>query len=200
MDELERFKKQWQSQDDLPSYKEEDLYQMMHKKSSSIVKWIFIISIIEFAFWITLELLMSSQETDEIIQKMSLNGFYRVSLIINYVVIIGFIILFFMNYKAIKTTDSTRGLMKNILKTRRTVKLYVWFNILFFSLSFLVSIIMTIQHYTNFNTKQFWISIGISVVVLIVIVLLFLLFYRVVYGVLTRRLKRNYNNLKQIEL
>lgn len=200
MDDLELFKKQWQSQDDLPSYKKDDLYQMMHEKSSSIVKWIFIISIIEFAFWIALDLLTSSQETDEIIKKMSLNGFYRVSLIINYVVIIGFIVLFFLNYKAIKTTDSTRGLMKNILKTRRTVKAYVWFNILFFSLSFIVSIVMTIKHYINFDTIQFWISIGISIAVLLVIILLFLLFYRVVYGVLTRRLKRNYNNLKQIEL
>lgn len=200
MDDLELFKKQWQSQDDLPSYKKEDLYQMMHKKSSSIVKWIFIISIIEFAFWIALELLTGSQETDEIIKKMNLNEFYRISLFINYAVIIGFIILFFLNYKTIKTTDSTRGLMKSILKTRRTVKVYVWFNILFFSLSFIVSIVMTIKHYANVDTRQFWIGIGVGVAVLLVIILLFLLFYRLVYGVLTRRLKRNYNNLKQIEL
>lgn len=200
MDELELFKKQWQSQDDWPSYKREELYQMMHKKSSSIVKWIFIISLIEFAFWIALEFLSGSQELDEVLNQMNLNVFYRVSLVVNYVVILGFIICFFMNYRTIKTTDTTHGLMKSILKTRRTVKAYVWFNILFFCLSFLVSIIVTIKHYASVNTSQFWISIGISILVLVILILLFLLFYRVIYGVLTRRLQRNYNNLKQIEL
>jgi len=46
-DELELLKKDWQKQSEaLPKLTAEEIYPMLHKKSSSIVKWIFIISLI----------------------------------------------------------------------------------------------------------------------------------------------------------
>ena len=57
-DELEILKKDWQKQSaELPKFTASELYPMLLKKSSSIVKWIFIVSILEFAFWILLSLL-----------------------------------------------------------------------------------------------------------------------------------------------
>ena len=55
MDELELLKKDWQKKEGLmPKLSYDEIYSMLWKKSSSIVKWIFIISIIEFVFWLAI--------------------------------------------------------------------------------------------------------------------------------------------------
>ncbi len=201
MDELELLKKRWQYQDQsLPHYKQKDLYEMIHKKSSSIVKWIFFISIFEFVFWIAIELFGFSQSIQDSIDDLNLDLFYRVSLVINYIVIISFIIKFFYNYRQIQTTDSIKALMRNIVKTRQTVKFYVWFNIIFFAVTFIISIIITLNALNQLTSLQFWLSFAISIVILLLLLLIVWLFYRLLYGILTRRLLRNYKNLKQIEL
>lgn len=52
MDELELLKKDWQKDDNnYPKKSYNEIYKMILKKSSSIVKWIFIISILEFILW-----------------------------------------------------------------------------------------------------------------------------------------------------
>ena len=52
MDELDLLKKDWKKQEaNLPKMSYNDIYKMIHKKSSSIVKWILIICIVEFLFW-----------------------------------------------------------------------------------------------------------------------------------------------------
>jgi hypothetical protein len=63
MDQLETFKKQWQEREqELPSLSYDSIYKMLLKKSSSIVKWIFIISIAELLFWISLNFLMPDSQ------------------------------------------------------------------------------------------------------------------------------------------
>jgi len=48
MDELDLLKKDWQNKEEhLPKLSYNELYNMIWKKSSSIVKWILIISILE---------------------------------------------------------------------------------------------------------------------------------------------------------
>ena len=47
MKELDLLKKDWQKNDAFEQVSEVDIYKMLHKKSSSIVKWIFIISILD---------------------------------------------------------------------------------------------------------------------------------------------------------
>ena len=52
MKELDLLKKDWKKNaDSFEQVSESEIYKMIHRKSSSIVKWIFIISIIEFLFW-----------------------------------------------------------------------------------------------------------------------------------------------------
>ncbi len=52
MDELDLLKKDWKKHDaDYPKLTYKEIYKMIHKNSSSIVKWIFIICIAEFLFW-----------------------------------------------------------------------------------------------------------------------------------------------------
>ena len=71
MDELDLIKKDWQNRTkNLPSYSKEELFPMIQKKSSSSVKWILIISILEFSFWIIVELLSLSQDYSSVIESI----------------------------------------------------------------------------------------------------------------------------------
>ena len=52
MDHLDLLKQKWQSvEQELPQLSYGDIHQMLLKKSSSIVKWIFLISVGELLFW-----------------------------------------------------------------------------------------------------------------------------------------------------
>ena len=52
MKALDVLKKAWKKEENsYDQVTEKDIYGMLHQKSSSIVKWILIISILEFAFW-----------------------------------------------------------------------------------------------------------------------------------------------------
>lgn len=201
MDELELLKKDWQRQDqNLPHVKGEEIKIMMHKKSISLVKWIFIISIAEFIFWIGIESLSFFQQSNEIIKELGLETFYEILLIVNYVMIFVFIGLFFRNYRKIRTNDSVKSLLKNIITTRQTVKAYVWFNVIIFTVSFIVVSVSTLnKNLENQSIEAKLISYGVIAVILSIFILMIFGFYRLLYGILTRRLNRNYKVLKKID-
>ena len=65
MKELERLKKDWNKNQNFPELSKEEIYKFLHKKSSSIVKWIFIISLLEFGFWSLIALATKNNETQQ---------------------------------------------------------------------------------------------------------------------------------------
>lgn len=201
MDELDLIKKDWQKRsEDLPTYSQDDLMPMLHKKSSSNVKWIFIISILEFLFWIVIDILISSENYLEDIESEAFLWFLKVTTIVNYIVLFGFIYLFCRNYLRIKVTDSAKKLMRQIIKTRQAVKYYVRYNIALFTIIFIISAGRDILMQTTFNTSEFWIVTGIMIFILLVIIGFLILFYKVLYGILTKRLMKNYKILTNIEV
>jgi len=202
MDELELLKQDWKRQEkNLPHIDKDEIRVMMHKKSTSIVKWIFVISIAEFLFWILLESLSYFDDSEEQIKAFGIETFYNVSSVINYAMIFVFITLFFINFRKIKTNDSIRGLMKNIINTRRTVKIYVWYNIIFFSIVFLLVGFLVIDQTTAGEALQAKIiSVVIFIVMFGIALGLLILFYRLLYGILTKRLYRNYQALRKLEM
>jgi len=207
MDELELLKKDWKKQDDvLPKFSYKEIYPMILKKSSSMVKWIFIISVLEFILWASIDIAIRLSGNYDDLNGVEMKGFSIISSIISYSILIYFMVRFYRNYKKIQSTDSAKVLMKNILKTRRTVKYYVWFN-----LGFLALTTIALVTYLAFFTDQFVnqsVEEGVSVFLVIVSTLLVLavaigivaLFYRIIYGILTRRLKNNYNELEKLEI
>ena len=203
MEGLDLLKQEWKRQDaSLPKYKKTDFYPMLLKRSSSIVKWIFYVSVIEFVFWITLSLITAIFDKNNLMTQEAFKMFNWVDNIIFYGVIIYFMVIFYRNYKRINSTNSVKELMDNILKTRRTVKHYVWFNLAFFAISLICAVIIL------FNTESFKLTEGRSLtsfvfrVFLVLTVALALLvgIYRLLYGTLTRRLKRNFEELQKIEI
>lgn len=203
VDELEMLKKDWQKQEgSLPKYTKEELYPMLLKKSSSVVKWILFISIIEFAFWIILNFVLEQRDANiAFVEKAGITTIDNVLLIINYVALAYFVVCFYLNYKSIKATDNAKNLMKNILKARGTVKLYIWFNVSFIFIGSLL--ISGVAYYNSPDTFKIASPVVLLIVVLLMLGLfigVLLLIYRLIYGRLTKRLKENYNQLKKLEL
>lgn len=215
MDELELLKSKWQDgNQELPKLSYNDIYRMLHNKSASIVKWIFIISIFELGFWIILGLL-SPESNKELLVQIGLQNTLTIFYGIHHVVIAVFLVLFYLNQKNIKTTDTVKNLMHSIIKTRKTVSYFVIYNVVSTAL-----ILVYINLYFFTKKDQLYTILskeneayqGVPIetftsvffIAQFIVGLLFigfvLLFYRIVYGILLRKLKHNYGELKKIEL
>ncbi len=210
MKELDLLKKDWQQRaNSFQQVSEKDIYKMIHKSSSSVVRLILIIGIFEFLFWIGISLFSNNDEYFNKLNMDNLIVFLRVLSYTHYAIIIFFIYSFYKNYVVISTTDSTKVLMKNILKTRRTVNIYVWYNlgmvifcliIGFFIAYFYNPDLAMMKDKIEHDGKALLVFIGIMVLMLIVFTLLFWLFYKLLYGILMRKLYKNYEELKKIDL
>tara|TARA_B100000929_G_C15382267_1_gene378268 strand:+ start:159 stop:797 length:639 start_codon:yes stop_codon:yes gene_type:complete len=211
MDDLDLLKKDWKKQEkNLPHLSYDEIYKMTWKRSSSIVKWIFIISIIEFLLGAVLNIFLADDDYWEQMEKYKLTEFVIVVYIFTYLITFYFIYKFYLNYKRISTTDSASRLMKNILKTRKTVKHYIAFILISSAIVFLVMLYFMIQNHVltadssaenmEFNTKQWLIFIGGTLLVLAMVLGAIWLIYRIVYGILLRRLNKNYKELKKLEM
>ncbi len=201
VDELELLKKDWQKQEGtLPKYTKEDLYPMLLKKSSSIVKLIFIVSLIEFAFWIVLSFAFNDSETKAFEKQFGLQTFDTIVLVVHLTALVVFAVWFYKNFKKIQATDSAKVLMKNIIKTRNTVKYYIWFSMAFVAIASTIAYAIMIQNNPALADENLlYLSLKFIIVITIALGLLWGL-YRIIYGLLLRKLNRNYRELKKLEI
>ncbi|QMU64799.1 MAG: hypothetical protein GKR88_11220 [Flavobacteriaceae bacterium] len=209
--DLDQYKKAWDNQ---PETTEKlsavEIYKMSQSRSSSIVKWIFIIGLLEFAFWFGLNLVMPKDNLD-IYEKLNLMGFIRTLSYIHYALIILFLAIFYKNYTSISTIDNTKTLIKKILVTRKTVKFYVYYNLISFVVSAAIVNILIFNSPENikiaFNLQDMNVDpdkvmsamIIVQIILIIVILALLLLFYYLLYGILLKKLNKNYKELNKLE-
>ncbi|MFQ3305457.1 MAG: hypothetical protein ACI9JT_001655 [Polaribacter sp.] len=201
MDLLDNYKKAWKNQPEEVSKRSAiEIYKLAHSRSSSIVKWIFVIGILEFVILNSLSLFIDIDKTNEEYAKLGLENFIFYSSIMYYTILVYFLIMFYLNYRRISIIDNTRILMKKILTTRKTVKHYVIFNLAVIGL---IIIIVTI---TSVNAR-FDIVSGVQIMQTILILLAFLgltlgvmwLFYQLLYGLLLKKLNKNYKELAKLD-
>jgi hypothetical protein len=209
MKELDLLKKDWKkNSDSFEQISAKEIYKMIHKKSSSAVRWILIISILEVLFWTASNYFSN---IDDILQKINhpeIALYMDVLLYFNYAVIVVFIYCFYKSYKTISTTDSTKLLMSSILKTRKAVQYYVWYNLGMIVVSTIISLFIgyvynpemqLVQEKLALNGKAILFTAAIFVVFIAGFLGLFWCIYRVIYGTLLRRLYVNYKELKKID-
>ena len=211
MDELDILKKDWKKQEaSFPKLSYNEIYKMLWKKSSSIVKWIFIISILELLFWGVLNVFLSDGEFWKRMEVINLKEFTIAVYILSYAVTFYFIYRFYRNYRKISSTDDAATLMRNILTTRKTVKYYVGFIIISTALTSLVYAYFSVFHHAAttqveniekyaFSTTQWFIFTAALIFGLALFLGLLWLFYRLIYGILLKRLSKNYKELKNLE-
>jgi len=210
MDELDLLKKHWKR--DAVKEKQltsNDIYPMLLKKSSSIVKTLFYISIAELIFWIAINYvpkLSASYRAKE--AAANLDETLVTSLtIFSYAIILVFIYFLYKSYKNISVTDNAKKLMESIISTRKVIKYYVGYNLI---MAFVTMVIVS-YHATNTDTEirdsltkldiggKIGLVIGFLIVTLVFVGVIWL-FYKLIYGILMKRLNRNYSELKKLEI
>jgi hypothetical protein len=201
MKELDLLKKDWQKNEgSFEQLSEKDIYAMIHKKSSSIVKWILIVSILEFFILNGIGLLLPDDSTN-LSEKENL--YLNVLTFFSYGITIYFVFLFFKNYKAISIISSTKELAESILKTRKTVKYYIGYNIIYtitMIISFVIYTIFTdVKANNNFSNHAIFTILLITFISIILAIIIWM-FYQLLYGFLLKKLKRNYEELRKIDL
>ena len=209
--DLSNYKKVWKNQ---PEGKNKisalEIYKMTQSKSNSIVKWIFIIGLLEFVFWFAINYLGTKNGALEPYEKLNLINFIDNVSYFHYVVVVLFLILFYRNFSLISTIDNTKTLMKNILLVRKTVKWYVYYNlinvvvfsiilnILIFNTPDGINILSGIDN-ESFNQEHMMsVFIIAQIVVIAIMILILWLFYYLLYGILLKKLNKNYKELTKL--
>jgi len=204
MPTLENIKDVWKKQNDCKyNFSKEEIFEMMHLRSSSAVKWILIISILEFIIPNILLLFSDYQGTIDFYNKYELTGIMEIYFAFHFVVILFFIYRFYTNYRNISAEQSVKELMGNIIKTRKTVKYYIYYNIAIAGVIG-IHIFYRVFHSEIFleklpedaNMTMIWVM---ALSIFGFVLFLFWLVYRIIYGFLLRRLRLNYNELEKTE-
>ncbi len=199
MDSLNKYKTAWQNQNIENQIDSKSLNKMIYKSSSSIVKWIFYVSLMEFALIILMNLFI---KTDwDFYKRYGLYHFILIVSVLGYLIAILFIILFYKNYKNISANLSTKELMQRILKTRKTVKYYVATTIISLMIAMFYSF-WVILHSDDYEYIMNDLGENGHLVVwaFVIFSILFLAallfgFYALIYGLLIKRLNKNYKEL-----
>lgn len=212
--DIDSLKKTWQEQPIPTAYEQEEIQQMLHKKSRNYVKYIWIISLAEFLLFLILGIsyLSTNTDTNDLILVMQEMNLYpneaiqqQISLFMNIMKFTGlgisfaFMVRFYFNYKNIKINDNLKNFILRIKKSRGTVNQFIIVNfILFFihilGIIFFISRLAYLQK-GSFPTPFlvfFCISTLIGAGVL-------WLYYRIIYGIIMKKLNRNLTQLKEIE-
>ena len=209
--DLANYKKVWKNQ---PEEKNKisalEIYKMTQSKSNSIVKWIFIIGLLEFVFWFAINYLCTKNGTLEPYEKLKLISFIENFNYFHYVLVVIFLILFYRNFSLISTVDDTKTLMKNILLVRKTVKWYVYYNlinvvvfsiilnILIFNTPDGIYILSGIDN-ESFNQEHMMsVFIIVQIVFIAIMILILWFFYYLLYGILLKKLNKNYKELTKL--
>ena len=210
--DLAQYKKAWDNQ---PEEKNKvsaiEIYKMTQAKSTSIVKWILIIGVLEFVFWFCINYFATKTGAFEPYEILNLMSFLNYSTYLHYAVIILFLGLFYRNYSSISVIDDTKTLMKKILRTRKTVKWYVYYNligvvvltiilnILIFNKPDALNALYNIDSTTLDQGQIITVVIITQIIMLGLMLLILWLFYYLLYGILLKKLNRNYKELTKLE-
>ena len=210
MDELELLKKDWnKDKSDYKSYSDTELYPMLHKKSSSIVKTLFYISVAELVFWILISYVpyFFSDKMRARLETSYENPIFTGLTIFGFLVVLLFVYLLYKSHKSISSTDNAKKLMESILRTRKVIKYYVLYNLIMIFISIPLSLYLEFNQNTEFHDQvaafdstQMAVLVAMVVLVTGIFLLLIWLFYRLIYGILLKRLNRNYDELKKLEV
>lgn len=208
---LDVLKKDWNKPEtNFEKFGPYELQSLLHRRSSNIVKWLFYISIAELIFWPIVNMFTPKENWVLFSQLNLIPAIWAINFV-HYAIVLYFIYRFYKNYQSIKATDSVFDFMNNIVRTRKTVKYYVIYNLTVMGLIFLF---FNIEYFFNQDVilafmeksygeisdpakfmKYFFIA---QIVIGVVFLLLLWLFYKLIYGILLRRLNKNYKEMKKM--
>lgn len=205
MDELDFLKQHWQKDQGFPKVNKEEIRNMLHKSSSSLVKWIFIISIIELFLGVLLNVFVFLSDTDPEKMPYPLELLTNFIDVVSYIIILYFIYSFFNSYRKIKNTNNTKELLSNILLTRKTVTYYIRFNIYMILVGLGITALRMIWEEDVFHKSVghnilFFTFLGIVIFLIGWAMIAFVKWiYKLIYIRLVKKLEKNYEELERLE-
>lgn len=216
--DLDSFKKTWQEQPVQNKYDNDEILQMLNKKSRNYVKYIFWISVIEFVLFSAFGLfyILQNKESNTFLtslQKLGVeqneqlqdifDNIYLVIKIFTLLITGYFVVKFYQNYRKINIEEDLKEFISRIIKFKKTVNAFILINILIviaFTSALTIFGIYAIQNQNtalaNSSIIAFIFSFIISTVFCVVLIWAY---YRLVYGILIKRLDKNLTQLKEID-
>lgn len=209
MNKLDRIKQEWKNQKFDIQLSREELYELTQKKSISSIKWIFIFSCIEFFAYLLFPFLIPDYfEAFEYYRDIHLYEFSIIISVLGYLILSYFMIQFYLNYSKIKTSDSIAILIATIIKSRRSVNKYIFYNLGVFIIFLLVVLINAFRYDENYilllnpeiSDGEFILKMAFAIIIIMILVLAVLIgFYYLFYGRYFFKLKKHVEELKEIE-
>ena len=205
MEDLDLLKKNWQKQDSFNQVSEQDIYEILQKKSSSIVKWLFFMSVLEFLFCTIMNVFTDG---DNILGNKKYDFYFELLEYFSFLITLIFVYLLWNNYKKISSISNTKKLMSDILNTKKIVNYYVIYNLVTIVFVLIIGFaFLAIKNTDNpilaakitENPSLVWVLTAIFIVVAIIILAVIWLFYKLLYGILLKKLYSNYEELKKID-
>jgi len=217
MMELDGLKNIWNKQTtgDSEKISTVEIYKMIHAKSSTTVKWIFIISLIELGLGFVVGIISvyfdGYQKEIEHLKSLGVYGYFEIASIFIYIVILGFIGVFFYQYRKISVVKNIRKLIHTIVNTRKVVRSYIIFNLgsfaiistivaLFeFSTSYKETLILKGVEDPEISLKIWGVALLLTVFLVGISTLLFWFLYKLIYIRLLKKLHKNHQELLELE-
>lgn len=210
MDQLELLKKNWsKDSDNYQKLSSSEISPMLVKKSSSIVRTLFYISIGELVFWTLLNFLpifMSTEYNDKINSMFGEHLMFNVITVLNMVFIIIFSLLLYSSYRSISVKDNIKNFMASIIRTRKVIKYFVLCNLGLLFVSFIVAFYYAINDIPELaamidtaDSSKMSLILLKFVALIATVIGVFWLIYKLIYGILISRLNKNYTELEKLE-
>ncbi|MBW1618587.1 MULTISPECIES: hypothetical protein [Empedobacter] len=212
--ELDDLKSIWGSIKEEEKFDQNQIFQMLKKKSSTTIKWLFIFTFFEFILFLVYNLyvLISGKnffnnEVKTLVEEKTINN-YEIASVFSIVITFGFLVMAYRYFKKIDLNQSVVDLMKNIISFRRLVNLFILFTVLSLIVSsapfyyelgqsiYLAKHAHDIQPIVNNAAVYGWIAIITAVAFIVIIGTVY---YGIIYFLFLRKLQQNMKELKEMK-
>lgn len=212
--ELDDLKSIWGSIKEEEKFDQNQIFQMLKKKSSTTIKWLFIFTFFEFILFLVYNLyvLISGKnffnnEVKTLVEEKTINN-YEIASVFSIVITFGFLVMAYRYFKKIDLNQSVVDLMKNIISFRRLVNLFILFTVLSLIVSsapfyyelgqsiYLAKHANDIQPIANNAAVYGWIAIITAVAFIVIIGTIY---YGIIYFLFLRKLQQNMKELKEMK-
>jgi len=212
--ELDDLKSIWGSIKEEEKFDRNQIFQMLKKKSSTTIKWLFIFTFFEFILFLVYNLyvLISGKnffnnEVKTLVEEKTINN-YEIASVFSIVITFGFLVMAYRYFKKIDLNQSVVDLMKNIISFRRLVNLFILFTVLSLIVSsapfyyelgqsiYLAKHANDIQPIANNAAVYGWIAIITAVAFIVIIGTVY---YGIIYFLFLRKLQQNMKELKEMK-
>lgn len=206
---FDEIKNSWKNQS-IENIPNEEIKHATAKKSVTIVKYLFWISIIEFIFVFLSNFILPSELDVSYYKNLSHTQFIKMKFwegmmndvyYVNTFISIIFLILFYIKYKKITGTTSIAENIERIMNFRKIVKIFIFWNV-FLSIIYVFIIgnyLLEPFYNAGILTRSLTNSFVIIGLLSVIIIGFSILYYQLIFGIFLKKLKINLEELKKSE-